>query len=1234
MTLRTLIAALATLIALAAAALLALSHAHAGPPPEGVELVLHVDDADGVIEPGQTVKVSAAVRFPGQYGGLEQMKASDFSLTSSLGWDAVTGRTLTFDTFDNPRTIMGLYRLRPKTDDGVRLLGIRRAALQALDRRTAVSRDDSTARLHIFDVWNKRQVLSIPPPAGATNGFGCGERGISDVADPDRCYLARAIAVWHETESLAWLFIGEAKAAGPGGEDAVGRLHIYTLDWSTDPPTLTPRGSMQPSLAEAGNHMACIGNPCMLNYSRYWASYGGAVSISADGSTLAVGAPRINQIGAVYIYTRPDGAGRDWSDIAYEDGVKVTVAPTPHWGQSLATGTAPFSSQTCDAICKTQRNNTWNRFAWRHIGLSADGRVMAVGAGGQSYYHDVPNLAPYPSQSGGTGKWNTGQAYVFVAPDGGWQAAPDLVGDKTILTAKQAAPSDYGRATHTTPGPNRRITEPTVILRHRAWGSAENNWRFGEFITITRDGTTIAAGTQPNPGQNSWPGPGRAFIFQVDSPDQWEEIDQPWVSGTDTVAGATSAEIGGASGYGAPGRCGMAFNGAGDRLVFGLCGAGYPPGHPLSGRDEGEIRYLHRPADGRWATGAVYNLGAQFYEPGGRHTGNSYGVPLYSLNGERLAVSAWGFKIIHDSCCTANSDYPGHTYYSDAGCRQHTDAEGRTWTTCPIETNHNDDPMGLGDAATIVVPPGQPEGTLTVSGQIKVFMYLGRSGGYSGPVGDDTENAKTLNKTLTLRIGEVAELAEAQLDFAVEQQGGADGDERLFPSSLTAGQRTVLRLQLLNERGMPAPADAIASIIATTTRGSLSSNIRDDDNARISNGCLGGGGDACQIEPSLLSLAGEEARIFSYPYNTPRPPGSYSADNILLTLEHSGTGGPADVNVRVIARDGTSLSPETVRVNLVGAPTALSIAAPTAGVLGIGTPDADDESGDVDNRDLLTLPVTATDASGLSVPVPTGNFLARVTGPDGRRVGDGVQIEWPLGGAESPTRTLAGAWQVRVDVDRAAGAGLANGEYTLFVRAGRLTAEQTFTVSGAAAALTLSEPSEAPALNGQFSVTATVVDAAGDPVPDGTEVDWEARTLVVLGDATTLVQTAADTRTTQGKASSTWLVVGSGNASLRATADGVTELLVVNVPNPAAAAARQPASLIDSLSATTPGAPASWLAATTVMAADLLPALDGVNTLLLWQYGTWLRYAVVDGRVVPGSYNFQVRQGDVLWLTE
>ena len=1210
---------LALLAALAAAALLALAPAHAGPPPEGVELILNVDDADGVIEPGQTVKISAAVRFPGQYGGAERMKASDLSLRSNFEWEnaAAAGGRL---NLDDPGLIMGTQNLRPTTAAGGWLTydfdGMN--TVLAMDGRTAVTRDRPTRNVYIFDTWNKLQALIIPPPAGATDGFGCGERAFHN--DPDRCYLARPIAVWHETENLAWLFIGEAKAAGPGGEDHVGRLHIYSLDWTTDPPSYTRHGSIQPPLAEAGNHIARISNS--PNSTRYWASYGGAVAISADGSTLAVGAPRINQIGAVYIYTRPDGAGQDWSDIAYEDGVKVTVAPTPHWGTSLATGTAPFSGQTCDAICKTQRNNVWNRFAWRHISLSADGRVMAVGAGGTSYYHDETNLAPYPSQSGGTGKWNTGQAYVFVAPDGGWQAAPDVVTGKTVMTAKANAATaypDYSRATHITPGPNRRITEPTTILRARAWGSASNNWRFGEFITITRDGTTVAAGTQGTPNINTWAGPGRGFIFQVDSPDQWEEIDQPWVHGANPMTGATSAEIAGGGGqalpgYGTPGRCGMAFNGAGDRLVFGLCGAG------TGGHDQGEIRYLHRPADGRWVGGAIHQLGPLFVEPHGRNVGNGYGVPIYSLNGERLAVSAWGIKIIDTVlCCRINSDAPGYFFLSDSQCREHRDAEGRTWTTCPIRFPNDVEP-------TIVVPPGQPEGALTVSGQIKVFMFLGDAGGYTGPSGDDTENAKTLSKTLTLRIGEVAELAEAQLDFAVEQQGVDGGDDRLFPSSLTAGERTVLRLQLLNERGMPAPADAIASIIATTTRGSLSSNIRNSANARISDGCLGGGGDACQIEPTLLSLAGEQARLAAIvPYSgnfATLPPPSYSPDNILLTLEHSGTGGPADVNVRVIAKDGTSLTPETVRVNLLGRPAALSIAAPVGGLLNVGTPDA---GVDAEHRDRLTLAVTALDEHGAVVPLPSGGLSrAWLTDPDGRRVARGVDIAWPLGGAAAPTLDAAGARQVRVDVNRAAAQPLANGEYTLSLRIGELSAEQTIRVSGGVAAVALSPAGLEAALDSDFTVTATLTDAQGDPVPDGTPVEWGE--VSAVGSAG-IVQRSAERVTGGGAASATWRAVSPGRVTVTAAANGLTAVALVTVPAPP-----QPTAA-ELLSSGAPNTFAIWNGRSAIRAAALLPELEGVTTLSIWRTGRWFRYGVDRGQLVEGSQNFQILPGNLLWLS-
>ena len=1210
---RTRAAALVALLALLTAALLALSAAQAGPPPDDVQLILRADDIDGIIEPGQEITVSAAVRFPGQYGGIDRMKASDFSLDSTLGWESVAGRTLDVDDLG---FIMGGQILAPTNAAGVRLPGRTFAILQAMDGRTAVARAEQNPaanHLIIYDTWNKRQALLIPPPTGATNGFGASERRFptsGTQTDDDRFYHGRAIAVWHQTETLAWLFIGEAKAEGPGGQQNVGRLYISSLDWSTNPPTYTQHGTLQPPLSEAGNHSTGTVS------THYWASYGSAVAISADGSTLAVGAPRMNNAGAVYVYTRPDGPGRDWTDITYDEGVKVTIAPVPHWGTSEATSSMPNAGCSTDPHCKTQRANQWTRLAWRYIGLSADGRVMAVGASGKSFYHDAPVTATYGG--GGSGKWNFGEAYVFVAPDGGWQAAPDVVTGKTVIQAKTAAPSDYSanRDNYTTPGPKRRITSPTTYLRARTWAAAPNqNWRFGQLITITRDGTAVAVGTNPNPNQNSFSGKRSAFIFQVDSTERWKDVTDPWVAEADTVTSAHSIELWEFHGFGAPGWCGMAFNGDGTSLFAGSCGA---PG----GNDPGYLHHLLRPADGLWARGNVRAAGAYFTEPIGQRTGNAYGMPLYSLNGERLAVSALGIKIIDHFCCTGHSNFPGQAYFSDAGCYQHTDDNGAIWTTCPLD---------LGGNARIVVPPGEPEGPLNISARIKVFMFLGRaySGQYTGLVGDDTANARTLSQSLELRIAAAAaELAQAKLDFAPRDDGGA------WPSSLSSGERTVLRLQLLDQNGIQADGAAIASIIATTTRGSLSFN-----NEQNTNGCLGSGGGSCQIDPAQLTGADDQARLFVPTSATPSGMSAnnqsrtsqavasssigYSAANIRLTLTHNSAAGPADVSVRAIAKNGQSFSTEAVRVNLLGPPTALNIAAPAGGLLNIGTPDT---GLDADNRDILTLAVTAVDQHGAKAPLPTGGSLrATLTDPDGKRVASGVALEWPLGGADTPTLNAAGDRQVRINVNRTAAQPLANGQYTLSLRLGALSAEQTLRVSGGVAAVALNPNSLDAPLDADFTVTATLTDAEGDPVPDGTAVEWTE--IAAASGAAGIVQRSADRATTGGRASATYLAVSPGRITLTAASNGITAVTLVTVPAPP-----QP-SIAELLTAASPNAFATWLGAQTIQAADLLPALEGVTTLATWRNGRWLRYGVAQGQLLPGSADFPIPRGAILWLS-
>ena len=1214
---------LAALAALLAGALLSLADAHAVPPPEDVQLIIGIDDADGVVEPGQEINVRAAVQFTGGYSFPDRMVVNNLRIQSSAGWDDVTGASNTI--VSGWGYAMGhefLQAVNPATGN---IYGERaNLYVKALDGRTAVAvpHDNRATRaapqnLFIFDTWTKRQALMIEKPTGSTDTFGVSERlhparGTNLFADGnahwDRADHGTALAVWQETETLAWIFAGDPKAA-VDGQSWVGRVWIYSLDWRTDPPTETLHGYIAPPLSETGNQwfdrdadgQGRQSNSGAANSSAYyWASFGSAVEISADGGTLAVGAPRVNRTGAVYVFTRPDGEGESWADLAYEDGVKVTPYPIPHWGTSEATGTVPYSSAAdCDQDCRGAASGIGGLLGWRKIALSEDGRVMAVGAPWKQHSETLMGGQFTP----GTRRERAGEAYVFVAPEGGWQAAPDVVTGKTVIEAKTAAPADYSKETHVSPGPNRRITDATATLQTQVW-PYNGLWHIGQFVAVTLDGSTVAVGTNgpTNPANNiASQGPRRLFVFQVNSADDWDGLTaEPYT---------TAANIGPFGGFGAPGWCGFGFTADAATLVVGQCAIGSP-------NVAGEVRIMRRPSSGTWVTGSA--SGTIIKESGGARNSGAFGYIVFSPDRERLAIIAHGENAMGGGCCDTSANDPGRTYLNDSGCVTRF-INGIRTNTCPFTV----------PSATITIPPGEADGSFVLSGQATVALDA-NDGAAIGPANSDTGSARTARATaLELRIGATQPAAEARLEFALEDRGTSDtSDDVAYPSSLTAGQRTVLRLQVLTAEEQPAGGDGIASILATTSRGSLSSNIRDaSDNSNV-DGCLGAAGGACQIDPALLTGARDDWQLLLPPDES-----AFNANNILLTLTHSGRGGPADVRVRVVSKDGTSISSEVVRVDLTGPPTALSIAEPNAGVLGIDTPDADDED-EPDNRDILKLSVTAADSNGLKVAVPTNRSMtAWVTGPDGRRVTSGLEIAWPLGGSANPTRDSSRNLQVQVDVDRAANTPLANGEYTLTVRAGSLSAEQTFMVSGVPAAVALSDPPEAPALQSQVSVTATITDAAGDPVPDGTRVTWESLTYSLFGDSTALVQLSADARTTAGQAESTWLVVGPGQASIRATAGTATEIALVEIPDPSTAPP-EPESLAKSLSSTMPNAPTSWLGSTSVQASDLLAALEGVTTIQLWQYNRWVRYGVVDSRVVPGSFDFIAQPGDVLWLSE
>ena len=1178
-----------TLGALLGGALAALAPAGAEAPPADLALTLSVNDADGVIQPGQEFSLSAKLTYSGSRDPLkwDQLQISGGTLRLPVGLEWGTGGrvgAISATPVNDERGLVSFEQIAIRDEDGSLPPNRSRATIRAMDGRTAVVHRDSDgggrARLYIYDIYNKRQSITINAPAGANDGrqgFGTSLGSEQSARLGARTYEGTAIAVWHESESLAWLFVG-SNTDSRYGHSGIGSVYVYRLDWSTTTPTAELKATLFPDEEDACNRW---GASCA-------ARYGSAVTISPDGRALAVGAPHINQTGAVYVYMRPDGAGESWGDVRHEDAIKVTTAAVPAWGNGQTD--APFTpsstgrtgaSTDCDAYCSRVRAQQDSRVGKYLAKFSGNAEVLVVGAP----YKQFPANTPGGSFTSGTNA--AGEAYVFVAPRGDWETyATDATVDeqknaKTLIGAKEDA-RGFDPAMHYSPGPRLRVTEPTATLVYTDWASPLNNTWFGQAGDITLDGSTIAVSNgwdydAPNLGLQ---GRGTIRIYQLDAGETWAKQGKDNPNGLEADASFTSG------GYLWPlGQ--FAFSADGNTLLLG---------DPLTGgNDVGLVRSHRRPVGG-WSGSRAIWIGDppqhQFwYETEPPAQGRAlagWGYIVFSLDRQLLAISAIGHKSfgfgqwVEDG----NSSGGGRSYLSEreeGGCSSRPDESGSLVTTCSVTL----------PGTNVFVPLGTTEGTYPIRGELKVRL------------GDDEANEATLKGELELEIG-VVKIAEAKLDFALHTRGTADpSDDQEFPSTIRSGESTQLRLQILTDRGDPAGPDTISSVVANTTIGTLRSNIG------TLPGCVAAESTACRLDSSALT--------------------EDNSGNILLTLRHRGTAGKANVDVMVITKAGEVVRSEVRTVTLTGPATALNIAAPTGGVLNVGTPDAggDTDEADVDDRDLLRLSVTAADANGAKVTVPAGRYAATLTGPDGRRVTSGVAVEWPLGGAATPTRSAAGDLQAQVDVDRSVGQALANGEYTLSLRADTLRAEQKFMVSGAAATVTLSEPSETPAVQGQFTITATIVDAAGESVPNGTAVAWSNLT---IGDgSTTLVQTGATTRTVDGKATSTWLAVAHGRASVRATADTISNVVLVTVPDPSPPAP-PPTSLADMLSSTTPGAPTSWLGESSVRASDLVAALEGVDTILLWQYDRWIRYGVEAGRVIPGSYDFVAESGAVLWL--
>ena len=1176
--------ALAALLALAA---LTLAPAAAQEPPAGLRLTLElVEDSDNVVQAGQTIEVRSQVRFEAS-GRTLSLSAGELRISGALNWEAQIGSRLplptdetlsstSFPVLISDDDITGQLNSTTPLPAGssLRLLAYDGDTIAARAfglNPTRVADQTEENPIYVFKASTGEQlarIIDLPRVSHRSCRFDLGSSGCPTGrnhrwswgrANDDN--TGSAVAVWQQDDDTAWMFVGWPRAgvytADGYNRNDMGALVIFEIDYSADPVTVTERHRIRvPSMAELRSR----GNPgTHASEIPDLAYYGVSVAVSADGSTLAVGAHRMHDVGAVYVYTRP-ATGWRASFGGWNGAVRVSPVVIPPWGD--AASERPFEPQaasTCDAYCRSvssfmgdvdDDSTTAHALFGYYVALSADGSVLAVSAPEKRF--SSTRAAGSGQFRGGRSRPKHGEVFVFTAPTGGWSAVSNYKMGRTELGFTADA-SSFSQSSHYNPGPNKRVQAPAWSFSFD-W-SNNQEYQLGERLALSPDGTTLAASDRINDAVN---------IFQVDSPSDW-------ASGPT----APSAQITGVDDGGRWGGFGFSRDNA--RLALG---------DPTYSTNQGRVLFFSRLFDGSWidadAGSATALLG-----PNARAQAR-YGRALaWNLNGDLLAVSA-----TEGPQGGANNVGPGRiwTQSSPIACPIESRTEGGETTETVVCG------LDLGDTS-IVIPPGSRDGMFTISGNATVVY------------GQDAEGAPlsvVRRADLEVRIGEVDEVTELKLERATDDRGTADTtDDGPYPSAIADGETTTLLVQVLNENGAASAANSVSLVSLRTPVGELSTEV--------GGGCRGGnGGLSCIIEGSALN--------------------ALNSDKILVTLRHGGTTGAANITAAVYTPTGEQLNAEPLTISLTGAPTALAIARPATGLLGIDTPDEGDELEAIDNRDVLTLSVSAADANGAWVAVPGSAPFASLTGPDGTRVTRGVALEWPLlDDAGEVALDSDRNRQVRVNVNRAAADPLANGEYTLSVRSGGLTATQTFSVSGGAARVELGEPSDPPAVGGQFTITATIRDAEGAAVPNGTRVRWEGN---AVGETPVLVQIGAEIVTTDGQASSTWLGVDTGRAHIRATADSVTEVSLLSIAASSAPAvgATPPRRLADSLSAPTVGALVSWLGATNTTASALLADLDGVGAILAWRNGAWLSYSVAGGRPIPGSTDFDIRLGDVLWL--
>jgi len=517
-------------------------------------------------------------------------------------------------------------------------------------------------------------------------------------------------------------------------------------------------------------------------------------------------------------------------------------------------------------------------------------------------------------------------------------------------------------------------------------------------------------------------------------------------------------------------------------------------------------------------------------------------------------------------------------------------------------------------------------GEVRITASLPLYVLVGAAPNDVGPTLSGSGLGRPLN-THALRRTNAFGRASIPVGRVTQVDSVALTRKDAATGAVRTGDPARLKLGILNENGGASAASAISSITLTTTSGKLRAGPSENSAEFCS------GSTTCSITIGSVTNADADDLASRAAANPALVAG------IFVDLYDVKAAGTATVSATIVAASASGdpvFRAEPLTIVFSGTAASLSLSEKLQRVNAYGTPDeavAADPDADPpvaavakDDRDVIKIALTAADSRDQTAGIPVQTTIT-VTGPNGAAVPAGaLSASIPMGTAGCNTGRTA--CNIVIDVNAARTSPLASGTYTVKVASGSLTAAQaTFGVGSDPAELdfALGDPG---AIGTQFEAVITVTDAAGQLVADGTEVSITVASRGRRFAAPVTRTTPAVQRTVNGRVTARFVVTGREVATIRAQAGSVASLAVADTRS---ADTEQPAPAA-SLTTTQPNTFTAWTGAGTSTASRLLADSPNANRVFLWNGVRWLLYAEVGGAPIPGSLDFLIEPGDVLWL--